>query len=536
MLRNRFAAAGLAFALLGSIALSAQVSRPQPKIRNSPAPRPKLTPQQQVGLSILDQQLGVAKGLAPVMRSFALLEIAQGYQKLERPKALAALRDAFQASQAIPEDSDPHGRTRQSLQTHIISRLVALDPAYCEQLIPQLAGPARRTAIDFLVSHYAHEKQFASAVALLNQLADQEFPYTTVSRLMQDLPPEMAADKQNLFSQALASYSQHEHKNNLDDFADFIARTWQGLPPDLVRQAVDQVLKQARQSDSDMQITVGAEKGSASFKSLYEYTLFELMPVLRTLDPERAGRLLQENRDLQSTVRQFPNGLSSLDPQHGMPQSLTIRVSGGAESGATDLYAAQLQSQTRQIVNQATKNPKQALAAAMSLPDFHDTRAMTLLLLAEAIAKTSPGYARDALSELLKLVPSVQQDFRKAGFLEQAGDDYLKLGDTDSAKKVVDQGLKVAEELYSTDTDANDPNQAFKAEWPSTSTWARFVALAARISPATALQAISNIPDSEIQSLETIALANSLLGVPPGFQVMEVRTKSGKNNYMMTSR
>ena len=37
--------------------------------------------------------------------------------------------------------------------------------------------------------------------------------------------------------------------------------------------------------------------------------------------------------------------------------------------------------------------------------------------------------------------------------------------------------------------------------WPSTSAWRRFVALATRISPQTALQAINNIPDPEIQAL-----------------------------------
>jgi len=524
-----------ALATLLALPVSAQAPKPTPKAKTMSAAKPKLTPQQQTGLSILDQQAGVAKGLSPVMRTFARLEIARGYEKLNPPKALATLRDAFQASQSIEDDSDPKASTKTWLQGQVLSRLVALDPAYCEQLVPQLAGYPHKLAINRLIMYHTRKKQFAQAIALLGQLGDEEFPYVIGSNLVQALPPELAADKQNLFAQALASYTQHDHKSDpgMDDFAVFITRTWQGLPPDLVLQAIDEALKQARQSDAKMQITIGAEKGAASFSSVYDYNLFELMPVLRALDPARADRLLQENLDLQATAKQYPDGLKSLDPKNGMPDSITMRLpsnSGGVSSD--DRYEEQLQPQIRQIIAQAEKDPKQALAAAMSLPDFHNTRALALLRLAGATLKTSPGYAANALDELMKIIPSIQREIVQFDMLAGAGDDYLKLGNTESAKKVVDQGVKLAEKLYATDTDANDPNQAFKAMWPSTSAWGRFIALATRISPQTALQAINSIPDPEIQALETIALADSLLGAPRGMEMVAVKTKS-KNSYMM---
>ncbi len=532
MLRSH--AAKIAVAVLLALflypVLSAQTSRPQPR----PTAHPKLTPQQQVGLSILDQQAGAAKALSPVMRTFALLEIARGYQKFNRPKAVATLRDALQASLAIDDGDGSQDQTKSPLQSQIISLLAAMDPAYCEQLVPQLAGPPRATAVGALVNRYTFEKQFPRAIAVLRQLGDQEFPYIIVSRLMQALPPEMAADKQNLFSQALASFSQHEHKDKFgpNDFAVFITRTWPGLPPDLVLQAIDEGLKQARDSDTKMEITVDAQKGAASFTSTYQYTLFELMPVLRALDPERAESLLQDNRDLQSAAKSYPNGLQSLDPKNGIPDSITMRLPGSKGSSAGDRYDEELRRHTQQILTLANRNPKQALAAVMSLPDFDYARALALLDFAGAVLKTSPDYAADALDEFIKIVPSVEQETSQADLLATAGDDYLKLSDTDSARKVVDQGFKLAEKLYATDTDAGDPNQAFKAMWPSTSAWRRFVALATRISPQAALQAINRIPDPEIQSLETIALANSLLGAPSATQMVAVKTKS-KNSYMV---
>lgn len=517
---------------LFSPALIAQTSKPH--IVHAPA-KPQLTPQQQFALSILHQQVGAAKALPPMTGVFALMEIARGYEKLDQHKALSALRDAFQASQSIEDDSDPKTSNKTWLQGQVVGRLVALDPAYCEQLVPQLAGYPRSAAINRLIMYHTHTKQFAQAIALLGQLGDEEFPYIIGSNLVRALPPEMAADKQNLFAQALASFTQHPHKDQFgpDDFAVFIARTWQGLAHDFVLQAIDEALQQARQSDAKMQITVGAERGSASFSSLYEYTLFALLPILRALDPERADRLLQEDRDVQTAAKQYPNGLQSLDPENGIPDSITMRLpSNSGESSADDRYEDQLLPQIRQIIAQAEKDPKQALATAMSLPDLHNTRALALLKLAGAMLKNSPGYAASALDELMKIIPSIQREIVQFDMLAGAGDDYLKLGNTESAKKVVDQGFKLAEKLYATDTDADDPNQAFKAMWPSTSAWLRFVALATRISPQTALQAINSIPDPEIQALETIALADSLLGAPPATQMIAIKTKS-KNSYMV---
>src|SRR5581483_5435431 len=78
--------------------------------------------------------------------------------------------------------------------------------------------------------------------------------------------------------------------------------------------------------------------------------------------------------------------------------------------------------------------------------------------------------------------------------------------------KVIDTGLKIAEELYKYD-DAKLSGVP-KSDWGSTATWASFTALATRISPSTALHVTGEIPDSEIQLLERIFIADALICVP----------------------
>ncbi len=72
--------------------------------------------------------------------------------------------------------------------------------------------------------------------------------------------------------------------------------------------------------------------------------------------------------------------------------------------------------------------------------------------------------------------------------------------------------VKAAERLYAHDTDAEDPNKAFKGTWPSADLWRRCVQIAGKISPALAEEIIGEIPDPEIAAAQKVAFASGLLG------------------------
>jgi hypothetical protein len=63
---------------------------------------------------------------------------------------------------------------------------------------------------------------------------------------------------------------------------------------------------------------------------------------------------------------------------------------------------------------------------------------------------------------------------------------YLQLGDAETTRETVKDGLKIAEKLYARDTDIADASQIIKANWPSVGTWCQLVSLAAHISVALA--------------------------------------------------
>src|SRR5436305_5087207 len=88
----------------------------------------------------------------------------------------------------------------------------------------------------------------------------------------------------------------------------------------------------------------------------------------------------------------------------------------------------------------------------------------------EEIAKVNsagnPGAAKQALDELRKIVPDLHLRIQVEA-LSTAARIYLQIGEKDSAQAVVGEGVKAAEKMLAKDTDANDPNKALKAWWPS---------------------------------------------------------------------
>jgi hypothetical protein len=116
----------------------------------------------------------------------------------------------------------------------------------------------------------------------------------------------------------------------------------------------------------------------------------------------------------------------------------------------------------------------------------------------------------------------------------KAAEGYQKLGDENDAQKALKLASKVAERFFAKDTDADDPNQAFKGAWPSTNLWRRIVIAAGHISQRLPGQILGEIPDPDIATFAKAAYGDSLLGVSVRYEV-NIQHKSGEGNSMRVS-
>lgn len=499
------------------------------KSRPAKSPALKRTPQQLHGLKMLRVAETEAAGLSPDMRAFLLFEIGSAYQQINPAKARLLRWRAFEASTAI-EDDDNGGDSSESnkslIQQDLLDAMLASSPVELEKAIPRAIPELRNSYTAQLARWYAKTKQYDRALELIRQVAGDgpyAMYYMAAATLMVNLPEERAVDRQTIFQEALAAYENASSKDcmRLEDMGTLVVRFWDRMPPDLIMQAIDDVLNRAKESDADshMQVEISSLKGSASFDSLYSMRLFELLPIIKSLDPSKAEQLLRENPASTRMLERYPQGMRSLDSgltgdSNGKTRQFSFSMHpAGASNPFSRWDYVELERQGEEIRELARTDAKAAVDKAMSQPIDNCRRAQTVVSVGQILAarRSESSNAKRALNEAIKLSDDCNPLFRVEN-LRTAAEVFLAMADDDDAMKTIELGIKLAEERYEKDSDASDPNLALKAQWPSTDAWRQFIQLVARISPDAATTLINDVQDPEIRAFLRVSMASGLLG------------------------
>jgi hypothetical protein len=502
------------------------------------------------------------------MRSVVLWQASQGYDRIDSSRRVPLLNDAFRAAVSIPDDNPDipcfmkpdECHSKPWLETQILSLLTSLAPEQNDELLAQAEPEVRHVIVGLIISRDVRKGNLDHADQLLHRVAEEkDFPYDAAAQLMVSLPPTKASERVVLFTLAMNNF-QSFGKDQLmrsEDLGTFIVRFANDVPAPTVFEAIDLVLKQAKEideGDEKPQMSLGSRKGSVVL-SYYEYRLFELLPVLEELDPSRAESLLKEHQQAAAALKQYPSGMASLDPtlrdtplsedeeRHRDFMSIGMRnnptPAEAASDQAMDRWYQQVQEQTTAALELMRTDPKQALSIAMTIPLWgplgprsYSPRAQTLGMIAAGTSKKDPDIAGKALDAIQEVADQVSPN--QAGrLLTQTADAYINMGEPKRAEKVLQQGMKIAQKLYEDDVDSSNPNLAMKAKWPSTGLWRKLVMLGAKISPDLGGQLMAEIPDPEIRVLQKVSYANALLGGNDYFPHFLVWHKDGSHNSMM---
>jgi hypothetical protein len=333
-----------------------------------------------------------------------------------------------------------------------------------------------------------------------------------------------------------------------DDFASMIVRFWRHLPPGVALEGIHQVLDAAK-SMKDTGITLNAASGNVGFVSEYDYRVFELQPILRELGDSEADKVLSDSPQAQFGLQQFPNGIQSMNPvirdtlpKKGEYAQISGAV-GSANSVGQDLQdvntADAYNSRIAEIVRMAGDNPRQAIAAAATLPDSdgrraalaENPRAQALLAIARAVMKKNPAAAKDALEGMAEALQNALHPYRGMGYWTEGMNIAKQVDEVDLALKLFRSGMDQADKLGREDADSDDPNLALKAWWPSVSASWQLVRTASEISPGVALERVREIKDPEILLVFEVRLANKGLGARIDQSITMVHKKSSHDGW-----
>jgi hypothetical protein len=530
-------------ALVGTLLFTPAASAQTQASKNQPPPKPvtakpKLTPDQQHGLRLLKASEGEAAGLEPEMRAFVLWQVSHGYSKVLPDKSVATLRDAFTVTESIQSDTPPDGcnwevcHMKSYLQSHLAQEFLKRSEESgkfdeVEQLLPRLEPKVRELVLDRLIMEYVEKDQFPKAIALLNQIADdQNFPYYAAEMLMAHDPhPE---DRLSVFTQAVSRFrAEHDAQPQNDDLAILVIRFSRDLPSTAVLDAIDQILARAKEQDEEQKQRVGinSQGGSIYFDSRYQFRLFQLLPVLEDLDKPKAEGLLRDNAQVGKAFDKFPKGPQSMDPKafgdtpldkgdYAIGTDVDVVDDKDPNEAAFQAFAP-IEMKEQKIYAEAEKDPQQAYQDAQELPvkgPMGDpARAEALASIANSSIKKDPALAKTAMNEMRKLIGDLDIAIQ-ARMLTVVPNFYIEVGDMEEARDSIKDLMKLADKLYARDADSSDPNLLFKGFWPATGLWRRCVEFSAKISPQFAEEMLAQIPDPEIQSFERVNYAATLAG------------------------
>jgi hypothetical protein len=536
------------FFVIAVAVVAAQVQAPSvPAVHSAGGTHAKPSDNQTRGLKLLRVAEADAGGLEGGMRAWALLQVARGYQRTDKAKAMKLIESALVITRSLDNGSNSsnsnvlglasiYGRpveTKSRLQEQILQTMVPLAPERANRLLDQIDAAGRESVLTALLGYYERNNRNDRALEVIYRInAEQEMPYAAASRMMEHMKPQQSGDFLQLFMASLASYRNHSPHgfsfdgNASDDFSAMVRQHWEHLPKNAVIESIDEILKQADPSDQNDSSKVNnfgvlSGKGSASFRSVYEYRLFELLPVLREVDESGAEEYLKKYREVADAMQKYPNGPGSLgsaptgssgngtdNSASGLPSALSGGVGSAMMKGADFARAQQL------VDTAEAGHPDDAMANAGSIND-PAVRAWCYGGIADVALLKKPGVAKDATEKMLDASANLEPQER-VRYYRAAAETYIKLGELDSAQVTVEKGLAAAKTLYKHDADPDDPNKAMKAFWPATNAYCDLLRIAGKISPGWALTLLKDLPDPEVRVAAESSLAEQLMGVAAG--------------------
>jgi hypothetical protein len=513
----------------------ASSTKPSPKVTSAPAEKTRWTLRQRQALDILKAVEGEVGRFSPETQTYLLQEIAHCYKELDRAKQVEVLKAALQAATTMPE-----GEYRNQQERQIVRELSQAGAAGLESLQNAADANVRELVSQLLVKQDIYRGRLVAAAQRLSQWDSAlAFPYGYAKDVITSLNAQQSGERQAVFSSAVAAYRVAKMNVGPESgMSELILGTYDDLPLAMVVEAIDLLLSKVAKAEQEMpdhlSVTIAGSKGQASFSSLYDFELFQLLPVLDKLDPAKGEALRRDHSTVAAMNSKYPNGRSSISPDNkNMSMMFGASDDQGPPPGSPPEMTAQRQ-MADAVVESASEDLEGAIAGTQNLNNTvaSDYAMMTLRCRAlEKIAEMEVG-RKNIVGAMtaVKALASASQDLpalARAHYLVRAAALSAQSNDPQAARQYLGRATKAASELYQQDAFGDPPNTAPKSVWPSTGVWKGTLVVAEHVDPAYASQELAALPDPEIEAVSSVAIAGVLLGQEPGLLSISIQKKDG---------
>jgi hypothetical protein len=261
------------------------------------------------------------------IRAAALLRIARAESAGDLAQALRTLLEGLDAIQKL----SPAGRDRLLEEARSVAAAVA--PELLGE-IPETHrfGPRQFASVHIVQTMVAHGHVEAAFHYLIEHDDPSSFPFFSVAAVLHHLnprSPESADRRLSLLRHALEMWRKcppGRRSHDRDQFVQVFGRHWTEFPADeasaVARMVVDRAVSEP---DGAMSARY---RNEVEFSSTRQHTLFQILHVLRRLDPAIAQSLLDSHDQLAVAARRYPNGWETMNEE--MEAEVKRRQASGA--------------------------------------------------------------------------------------------------------------------------------------------------------------------------------------------------------------
>jgi hypothetical protein len=479
----------------------------------------KPTPRQKAK-ELLDGASEMIAATRPETQAAALFHLADNYQAFDRKKSIEYFNQAFTSAGSATVGA-------RSLQTEIVVALATLDTEEGITLLKQIEAPTegydnRSFAAARVIGALVQKGQFQTAIDLADYMgAGGAYPYEGISILLGKLPP---GDEQiaSVFSGALRAYTVKPDRS----FPRMLMRFRKQLPPGMPAAALSRILSNILDSKSDKPyepLTLSSSKGTVTFTNREEADLFDVMPLVREVDPKRYDELLSSHAELRSALQIFPGGGPSVADDRGtMAYTVSSNSRGrdpAAEKRAMEAMNSRMQLQA--LINTRVqtalaalpKDPDKALDLASEIPS-PPKQAEVLAVIARGVAGNDTIKGARVLSRCIGMLDDLKYPDDRVLVWDLVAEAAAVIKDDQIAQRAIEKLLTDAAVLYKDDTDKDRANRGARETWPSTQAYRHAVIRAAKLMQVDAESLLPKITDPDLNVLARITLAQALLERP----------------------
>lgn len=496
------------------------LSQTKPEGQTADKPDPKVKARQ-----LLETAVGTLGSAQPEVQAVALTQLGVAYRAFSKKKALEFLQQAFDVAGALPAGAG--GRSRSRLQVETVRSVADLDVSEAIRMLRAMPATGS-TAYDLrvwaayrIVEVLLAKDQIDPAIEVVNSLGSNgAYPFGAASLIFAKLPDEDSR-RITLFGSAMAAYAARPDRA----FVQMLARHWRRVPRRMAESALDSVLKQTLETKTDQgfeMLSISTESATVSLRSAQDADLFELIEVIRALEPKRAEEILAARRELKSVLEAHPQGAQSIK---GANTTMIKTGSRNPPQAANPMIREQLRAASGQqlMALAATRSaaalaalkddPQRAVSAAKLIP-IPSRQAEVLGVIARSVGEKDPATARSVLNQCLALVADLKEPADRIGPWDSIADAAYVLGDDKLVAEAIEKGMADAAELYKKDTNTDSPNTRPPQDWPSTMAFLRIIGRATRLLGVASELLLLKISDPDLNLLARIEMANRLLGRP----------------------